>query len=76
MPSAVASEDGKSTVGPKPWEKEVSPTADTGQIVFDDPYNEKDTRRLLRKIDFALIPFLAFLYLYLLPVSRINIIYG
>jgi hypothetical protein len=37
-------------------------------------YGDKATRRLLRKIDFALIPFLALLYLYVFHIQSSIII--
>ncbi|KAF2683465.1 MFS general substrate transporter [Lentithecium fluviatile CBS 122367] len=43
--------------------KEPASTADDARSMSSVGYNGKATRRLLRKIDFALIPFLALLYL-------------
>jgi hypothetical protein len=35
----------------------------------DTEYDEKDTKRLIRKIDIVLLPFLSLLYLYVLPAK-------
>jgi hypothetical protein len=42
---------------------EPKPTTEEAEMDSNSAYDEKVTRRLLRRIDFALIPFLACLYL-------------
>jgi hypothetical protein len=61
MASAASNKD--SAMDPKPHFDNTVSAVDEAGSESSAGYDDKATRRLLRKVDFALIPFLALLYL-------------
>ena len=60
-PVKISSENGRAIVPSDP-EKDVSEATST-PISESQPFTKADTRKLLRKLDVNLIPFLALIYL-------------